>query len=66
MVVQGKTLESEFFDPERERQLLQLIVDEGPLVDGKTSQPTATVDGVAFDEYIKPLVRIQEAAADRQ
>jgi hypothetical protein len=59
-LVRGQKLDPVLFDPERERQLLQLMVERGPLVDGMTAQPTATVDGVAFDEYIKPLMRIRE------
>lgn len=46
------------FDVERERELLQLMVDRGPLVDGVTGQPTATVDGLAFEEYANVLSRI--------
>jgi hypothetical protein len=29
-------------------------------VDGVTGQQTATVDGLTWDEYVKPLVRIRE------
>jgi hypothetical protein len=46
------------FDPDRELKLLEHLVTRGPLVDGVTGQRTATVDGLSFDEYVKPLVRI--------
>ena len=36
------------------------MIREGPLVDGVTGQQTATVDGLTWDEYSKPLVRIRE------
>ena len=48
------------FNPDREREILEVMVREGPLVDGVTGQQTATVDGLAWDEYVKPLVRIRE------
>ena len=39
---------------------LEKLVREGPLVDGVTGQRTATVDGLSFEEYAKPLVQIRE------
>jgi hypothetical protein len=45
----------ELFDPDRERELLQIMVEEGPLVDGLTGQRTVTVDGLPFGEYARPL-----------
>ena len=62
-LVRGQTLDATLFDTAKERQLLQLMVEKGPLVDGKTSEATATVDGVAFEEYIRPLERIKEIVA---
>jgi hypothetical protein len=58
-LVRGQKLDPALFDPEKECQLLQLMVEKGPLVDGKTSEPTATVDGVAFDDYIVLLAKIR-------
>ncbi|MSR53193.1 MAG: DUF4392 domain-containing protein [Gemmataceae bacterium] len=49
-----------FFDPGPELQLLERLVREGPLVDGVTGQRTATVDGLSFAEYAKPLSKIRE------
>jgi hypothetical protein len=48
------------FDPDEERRILEVMVREGPLVDGVTGKQTATVDGVTWDEYVKPLIRIRE------
>lgn len=50
----------DLFDPDREREILEVMVREGPLVDGVTGKQTATVDGLTWDEYVKPLVRIRE------
>jgi D-glutamate cyclase len=59
-LLRGQMLDPELFDVEKERQLLELMVEKGPLVDGKTAEAAATVDGVSFEEYIRPLERIRE------
>lgn len=59
-VLKGVTPPADLFDPDREREILEVMVREGPLVDGVTGQQTATVDGLTWDEYVKPLVRIGE------
>jgi hypothetical protein len=46
------------FDPERERCLLEAMVEQGPLVDGVTGRQAATVDGLSFDRYAEPLRRL--------
>ncbi|WP_439623118.1 glutamate cyclase domain-containing protein [Gemmata sp.] len=51
---------ADLFDPDREREILEVMVRAGPLVDGVTGQQTATVDGLPWDEYARPLVRIRE------
>jgi D-glutamate cyclase len=61
-LVRGQKLDAALFDSERERKILQLMVECGPLVDGKTAQPTATVDGIAFDDYIQPQEAIRVIA----
>jgi hypothetical protein len=48
------------FDPARERELLELMVERGPLVDGPSGKRQATVDGLTFEDYAKPLVRLGE------
>ena len=58
-VLRGKTPPPDLFDPDREREILEVMVREGPLVDGVTGKPTATVDGLTWDEYASPLKRIR-------
>jgi hypothetical protein len=59
-VLRGVKPPSDLFDPDREREILEVMVREGPLVDGVTGQQTATVDGLTWGEYAKPLIRIRE------
>jgi D-glutamate cyclase len=59
-VLKGVTPPADLFDPDREREILEVMVREGPLVDGVTGQQTATVDGLTWDEYVKPLIRIRD------
>jgi hypothetical protein len=59
-VLRGQRLPASLFDVERERELLRIMVEEGPLVDGVTAQQTVSVDGLAFDDYAEPLRRIGE------
>jgi hypothetical protein len=63
MVLRAK-VDINLFDAERERALLQLLVERGPLVDGVSEQRTATVDGLGFEEYAKPLRVIASTARD--
>jgi D-glutamate cyclase len=55
MVMRKHRPSPELFDPERERSLLQIMVDRGPLVDGVRGRQTATVDGLSFEQYAKPM-----------
>lgn len=59
-VLKGVKPPADLFDPDREREILEVMVREGPLVDGVTGKQTATVDGLTWDEYVKPLIRIRE------
>jgi len=59
-VLRGIKPPSDLFDPDREQEILEVMVREGPLVDGVTGKQTATVDGLTWDEYVKPLIRIRE------
>ncbi|MCU0702447.1 MAG: DUF4392 domain-containing protein [Fimbriiglobus sp.] len=59
-VLKGIQPPADLFDPDREREILEVMVREGPLVDGVTGKQTATVDGLSWEEYAKPLVRIGE------
>jgi len=58
-LVRGKPLDAALFDLQRERQLLELMVEQGPLVDGKTLQKTVSVDGIGFEEYGRALEKIR-------
>lgn len=62
-VLKGVTPPADLFDPDREREILEVMVREGPLVDGVTGKQTATVDGLSWDDYVKPLVHIREILA---
>ncbi|MCE9563929.1 MAG: DUF4392 domain-containing protein [Planctomycetes bacterium] len=59
-VLRGVKPPADLFDPDREREILEVMVREGPLVDGVTGKQAATVDGLTWDEYVKPLIRIRE------
>jgi hypothetical protein len=59
-VLRGVSPPAVGFDPDEERQILEAMVREGPLVDGVTGKQTATVDGLSWEEYVKPLIRIRE------
>ena len=54
-LLRGHSLPPELFTVERERELLRIMVEAGPLVDGVSGQPTVSVDGLSFEEYARPL-----------
>jgi len=62
-VLRGIAPPPDLFDPETELRILEVMVKEGPLVDGVTGQQTATVDGLSWDEYVKPLIQIRDILA---
>jgi D-glutamate cyclase len=64
MELRGKP-DGSLFEVDRERELLEILVNRGPLVDGVSGQRTATVDGLSHEEYAKPLRQIGEAVASR-
>jgi hypothetical protein len=47
--------DQELFNVEYESKLLQLMVEEGPLVDGVTRKQCLSVDGLSFERYVEPL-----------
>lgn len=59
-VLNGIEPPRDLFDPDRERAILAVMVQAGPLVDGVTGKQTATVDGLSWEDYARPLVRIRE------
>jgi hypothetical protein len=54
-LLRGRRLPDELFDVERERELLGVMVEQGPLVDGVTGKQTVTVDGLSFEQYARVL-----------
>jgi hypothetical protein len=42
-----------------ERKMLEHLVGQSGAVDGVTRRAEPTVDGLAFDDYIRPLVEIR-------
>ena len=59
-VLRGIAPPPDLFDPETELRILEVMVKEGPLVDGVTGKRTATVDGLTWDEYAEPLIAIRD------
>jgi hypothetical protein len=57
-MVRGVAPPAEWFDLKAERDLLEHMVEKGPLVDGVTGRRSVSVDGLPFEEYAKPLQRI--------
>ncbi len=57
-LLQGKTLDSGLFNSDRERDILDIMVKKGPLVDGVLGKPSATVDGLSWDQYAQVLTAI--------
>ncbi len=58
--LRGTAPPTNLFDPEFEKQLLETMVRDGPLVDGVTGQQTATVDGLDWPTYSAPLTQLRE------
>ena len=57
-MLRGEKGDAALFDAARERELLELMVERGPLVDGVTGSPAATVDGLTWEQYVTPLLGI--------
>jgi hypothetical protein len=56
--LRGQSLAAEMFDPRREEELLQVLVERGGLVDGVSGAPEAVVDAVPFERYGEVLRRM--------
>lgn len=63
-VLGGQCPPDDLFDAARERQILEAMVCDGPLVDGVTGQQTPTVDGLAWKDYAEPLKKIRDIVGD--
>jgi hypothetical protein len=64
-LLRGAALDAALYDPERERQLLQLMIYAGPLVDGVTCKREPTVDGLPFErsaEVLRKLAELERSA----
>jgi hypothetical protein len=61
--LRGHKLGRALFDIEGERELLRVMVEQGPLVDGVSGQATVSVDGLPFERYAEPLRSIGELLA---
>jgi hypothetical protein len=59
-LLRGEAPDPELFDVGREEELLRVMVEQGPLVDGMSGRPAVTVDGLAFARYAEPLGRLGE------
>ena len=62
-LLRGQAMTADLFDPGREQQILEIMVEEGPLVDGPLGTPTATVDGLSWQQYTEVLTRIAGVTA---
>ncbi len=58
-LLRGVPHDAELFDAQRERTILETMVREGPLVDGKTGERAARVDGLSFDDYAAVLEQLR-------
>ncbi|MGL4552462.1 MAG: glutamate cyclase domain-containing protein [Gemmataceae bacterium] len=47
-------------DLEMERRVLRRMIDEGGLIDGVTGRAELSVDGLAWDDYVRPLAAMKE------
>jgi hypothetical protein len=56
----------DLFDEQRERELLRIMVERGPLVDGVMKFPSLSVDGLSYERYIQPLRRIASVMQEVQ
>ncbi len=58
--LRGHPHEPDLFDAGREHELLRLMVERGPLVDGVRGRAVASVDGLDFERYAGPLRRLEQ------
>jgi hypothetical protein len=55
LALRGQRAAQDLFDESRERELLRIMVERGPLVDGLTGKATISVDGLQLERYLEPL-----------
>ncbi len=61
-LLRGAAHDPALYDVGRERELLRVMVESGPLVDGVTGEASVTVDGLTFERYGAVLRRLGELA----
>jgi hypothetical protein len=59
-MLRGAEHDDALFDPDREQQLLQLMIYAGPLVDGVSAKRETTVDGLAFERTAEVLKALEK------
>ena len=59
-LLRGKPLDPSLVDSAREREILEIMVEEGELVDGVLGKPSVTVDGLTWEQYAGVLTRISD------
>lgn len=57
-LLHGAAANPELYKVDREHELLRLMVERGPLVDGVKGMPSDSVDGLTFERYAEPLRRM--------
>ncbi len=57
-VLRGKPMDAGLVNPAREFEILEVMVNEGGLVDGVLGRPSATVDGLTWEQYASVLGKI--------
>jgi hypothetical protein len=62
-LLRGAEADAALFDPTVEENILRRMVEEGPLVDGKTGRQEATVDGLPFARHAEVLRRLGQIVA---
>jgi D-glutamate cyclase len=60
--LRGQAMDPQLFDVERERHILEVMVKLGGLVDGVLGKPSATVDGLTWEQYAGVLRKISALA----
>jgi hypothetical protein len=56
--LRNASLDARLFDPQLEQRILEVMVQAGPLVDGVAGKPSATVDGLTWEDYAGILIKI--------
>jgi hypothetical protein len=56
--LRGVKPDRRLFDPEAELHILQVMVHQGQLVDGVLGKPSATVDGLTWEQYSAVLPKL--------